>query len=424
MKRKYIFLYAVLLDMLTALAACSDKDDRGIRTELSLYAPQYTLGNNEGDSVQIAIVTEGKALSTVRIPYRLSSVNGAKLNEDFTLSDSAFTLQEGDSVAYLTITRKKVEAQKSFLLTLMPVEGVKLGALNYIQVDLMGANVNTFLDPTDMLALSKDYTIRLETALGERYSYTKQTRLAVEVVPSSTAVPGEHFRFANDRAQAVFKAGQSDGVVSLQFLKLEKGKDHIVLRLADSNKLVGGNNPTIDIRIVGPSDFAGTWEFVGVGNKNWWTDSWGMDTDLIVDGSSADRIKLEGTPETGYNFTPMLTGKLKNYFVAACRAPFKGERENYFQEAGGRPPKISLAEYEFETINVAFSETDTNNRKALVGLRFIQDEKKQRLLEMSIYDFEPTETNWNGLMEMMKYSASEPPYFLDGPIRIHWKLVQ
>lgn len=423
MKMKTKYLYGILLAMIASFFSCSEKQEGGNRTELSLYEPKYTLGNNEGDSIHIAIVTEGKALSAVRIPYRLSSIDGAVLNEDYTISDSAFTLHQGDSVAFLTVTRKKVEAQKSFLLTLNPVDGVKLGALNYIQVDLMGANVYTFLDPTGELALSKDYTIKLETALGEKFSYLKTTRLDVEIDPSSTAIEGEHFRFANDMPKAVFKTGQSEGVVSLQFLKLEKGKDHIVLRLADSNKLVAGTNGTIDIRIVGPSNFSGTWEFVKVGNKTWWTESWGMDTELIVDGSNADRIVLTGSPETGYNFTPMLSGKLKNYFVASCWAPFKGERENYFQEAGGRPPKISLAEYEFETINVAFSDTDSNIRKALVGLRFVQDENKQKLLEMSLYDFEPTETNWNALLEMMKYSASSPPYFLDGPIRIHFKLV-
>lgn len=423
MKAKYLLIYAMILTFTASIFSCDDKEEIGNRTELSLDEPKYTLGNNEGDSVKIAIVTEGKALTTVRIPYRLSSVDGAKLNEDYTISDSAFILQQGDSVAYLTIKRKKVETQKSFLLTLLPVEGVKLGALNYIQVDLMGANVYTFLDPTDELALSKDYTIKLETALGDKFSYLKTTRLDVEVDPTSTAVEGEHFQFANNSPKAVFRAGQSEGVVSLQFLKLEKGKDHIVLRLADGNKLVAGNNATLDIRIVGPSDFTGTWQFVRVANKTWWENSWGMDTKLIVDGSDADKITLAGSPETGYNFTPMLSGKLKNYFVAACWAPFKGERVNYFQEAGGRPPKISLAEYEFETANVAFSDTDSKLRKALVGLRFIQDSNKQKLLEMSIYDFEPTETSWKDLLEMMKYSASAPPYFLDGPIRIHFKLV-
>lgn len=425
MKMKYIYLWLFAVSLTAVFTACSHDEEDRLYTELSLDEPRYKLGNNEGDSVEIAVVTEGKALSTLKIPYRLSSTTGAKLDEDFTISDTVFTLQKGDSVAYLKVFRKRVTSEKAFLLTLKPTEGVKLGALNYIQVDLIGSNAYTFVDPTTELALSKDCKVRLETATGQRFVFTKKTRLDVDVDPSSTAVEGEHFMFKDGVKKAVFNRNQNIGTVSIVFLKLEKGKDHIVLRLSESNKFVPGANPAIDVHIVGPTDFSGTWQFQGVSNDRWWRNSMGADPAYLVDTVKTDRIILAGDPLVGFNFTPQLTGKLKNYFTTACYAAFKAERENYQQEAGGWPPPLlSLAEYEFETVNVAFSDAVNITRKALVGLRIFKDAKRNRVLEVNVYDFEPADPHWEQAFKSMKYGLSEPPYFLDGPLRLQFTEVK
>ena len=424
MIRKSIYAILSLLCLGITMVACSEHTESAPRTELSLKDPRYTLGNSVGDSVKIAVVTEGKALSKVRIPFRLSSKSGAVLNEDYTISDSVFTLNQGDSIAYLVVKRKAETDQKTFLLTLLPTEGVKLGALNYIQVELEGYNIYSFLDRSDELTMSREYTVKLTTPQGKKFSYAKDTRLEVEVDPLSTAVEGEHFQFTRRRKYVQFKAGKDEGTVSLTFMKVENGKDHIVLRVADKYKLKPGAYPTINIRIVGYNEFNGTWKFHSVYNKNWWKNDWGQNTDVLIDSVGTDRFTLVGTALGGYDFTPHFTGKLKNYFTSACRAEFKGERLNFLQEAGGNPPpRISLSEYEFQTINVAFSDTQSNIRKALVGMRMVRDENEKRMLEISLYDYEPVEPAWADVLKSMKMYQTEPPYMLDGPIRIRFTRV-
>lgn len=425
MTMKKTFIRFCLLILALVVVSCSKDDSINYHTELSLEEPHYILGNVVGDTVIVAIVTEGKAASTVRIPYRLSSSSNAVLHQDYELSDSAFTLNKGDSVAYLKVTRKAVSKPKSFLLTLLPVEGVKIGALNYIEVELLGQNIYSFEDKEGELGLTRDCVIRLQTARKSAFSFTKKTRLDVVVDPASTAQEGVHFRFMNDAKQAVFRAGQNTGTVTLEFLKYEKGKDHIILRLAEHTGLLPGTNPATDIRIVGPDNLSGKWSFQGITNKDWFINSWGYDPAVLIDTVQTDRMELEGTPAEGYQLTPHFEGKLKNYFIAPTKAKFVGERQSYFYEgAVGRPPKVSLTEYELEKVNVAFDKEHTNVRKALIGFRLLKTPQKEKILEVSIYDIEPTEPSWHELVVMMKYSYSEPPYMLDGPIRLHFKQIK
>lgn len=245
------------------------------------------------------------------------------------------------------------------------------------------------------------------------------------VDPASTAQEGVHFKFMNDAKQAVFRAGQNTGTVTLEFLKYEKGKDHIILRLAENTGLLPGTNPTTDIRIVGPDNLSGKWSFQGITNKDWFVNSFGYDPAVLIDTVQTDRLELEGTPAEGYRLTPHFDGKLKNYFIAPTKAKFVGERQSFFFEgAVRRPPKISLIEYELEKVNVAFDKAHTNVRKALIGFRLLKTPQKEKILEVSIYDIEPTEPSWHELVEMMKYSYSEPPYMLDAPIRLHFKQIK
>ena len=112
MKKTFIRFFLLILALV--VVSCSKDESINYHTELSLEEPHYILGNVVGDTVIVAIVTEGKAASTVRIPYRLSSSSNAVLHQDYELSDSAFTLNKGDSVAYLKVTRQAVSKPKSF----------------------------------------------------------------------------------------------------------------------------------------------------------------------------------------------------------------------------------------------------------------------------------------------------------------------
>ena len=74
---KKTFIRFCLLILALVVVSCSKDESINYHTELSLEEPHYILGNVVGDTVIVAIVTEGKAASTVRIPYRLSSSSNA-----------------------------------------------------------------------------------------------------------------------------------------------------------------------------------------------------------------------------------------------------------------------------------------------------------------------------------------------------------
>lgn len=422
MKIKKIFSISFLFLLNVIAVSCSQSDSNGNQTELSLDIPRYTLGNKVGDTVRVAIVTEGKAAHDVRIPFHVSSKLGAVQHQDFELSDNAFMLHKGDSVAFLVVTRKTESKPKAFLLTLDAVEGVKIGALNYVEVRLLGKNTYSFTEEEAELGLSKTCEVKLQTALGEKFSFNKKTRLRVEVDPKSTAVEGVHFKFKENNNEVLFKPNKDKGSFTIEFLKYEIGKDHIVLRLAASNGFAEGQYPTLDIHIVGPVNVSGAWIFQGVSNDKWIKGSYDCDAKLLVDTVKTDRLLIEGTPTIGYNITPQFKGKLKNYFIAPVYAKFMGEREMALVEYEmGRPPMISLSEYQLAKANVAFDEAQSSIRPALIGMRLITNKKKEKILELSVYDYEPTVGNWKETLNTWKEIYGEAPFMLDIPLRLYFK---
>ena len=195
--------------------------------------------------------------------------NGAEEGVDFSASEKVFHLKKGETEAQITLTRLRVERTKNMLMVLQTPSNARLGIMSYSQIDLVGANVYSFETSSDVLTLKKSYNIELRSDVGARFSFNDTTRISLEVDAASTAVEGEHFKFENGAKQAVFAPGSSTGTVTLEFLKLEAGKDNIILKVADSEGMIAGSNPSISIKIVGATSFSGTWAFKEVSNYQW-----------------------------------------------------------------------------------------------------------------------------------------------------------
>ena len=60
-------------------------------------------------------------------------------------------------------------------------------------------------------------------------------------------------------------------------------------------------------------------------------------------------------------------------------------------------------------------------KRQLIGFRLLKTPQKEKILEVSIYDIEPTEPSWHELVEMMKYSYSCLLYTsVAGKLRINY----
>ena len=422
---------AKLLFMLVGLVVCfSCSDNEQVSSNvIGVTTPKYSLTNKVGASLSVSI----KALKPVDADVDVPVVfNGAEEGVDFSASEKVFHLKKGETEAQITITRLRVERTKNMLMVLQTPSNARLGIMSYSQIDLVGANVYSFETSSDVLTLKKSYNIELRSDVGARFSFNDTTRISLEVDAASTAVEGEHFKFENGAKQAVFVPGSSTGTVTLEFLKLEAGKDNIILKVADSEGMIAGSNPSISIKIVGATSFSGTWAFKEVSNYQWLRDNIGGDTKVLFDGTAANDYFTFTASGKNYTFTPHFTGGLQNYFTAAGTATEAGKSREYFQElASGRPPRYELSMFKFDNINAAFSATDKDLKTIRVGFRLILDSKtKQELLEMTINDYAPTENTkamdwgetWKGTYETLRASG-DTPVMRSAPIRIHFTKV-
>ena len=422
---------AKLLFMLVGLVVCfSCSDNEQVSSNvIGVTTPKYSLTNKVGASLNVSI----KALKPVDADVDVPVVfNGAEEGVDFSASEKVFHLKKGETETQITITRLRVERTKNMLMVLQTPSNARLGIMSYSQIDLVGANVYTFETSSDVLTLKKSYNIELRSDVGARFSFNDTTRISLEVDAASTAVEGEHFKFENGAKQAVFAPGSSTGTVTLEFLKLEAGKDNIILKVADSEGMIAGSNPSISIKIVGATSFSGTWAFKEVSNYQWLRDNIGGDTKVLFDGTTANDYFTFTASGKNYIFTPHFTGGLQNYFTAAGTAIEAGKSREYFQElASGRPPRYELSMFKFDNINAAFSATDKDLKTIRVGFRLILDSKtKQELLEMTINDYAPTENTkamdwgetWKGTYETLRASG-DTPVMRSAPIRIYFTKV-
>lgn len=422
--KKTIFLMTLL-----CLVFASCKEDESTQTGMPVGTEKayYTLQNEVGATVRLGMKTIKPAETDLEIPVKFT---GAEEGVDFTASANAFHVKKGDSQAFITLTRKKVSASKTLMATLQPTNGVKVGMLKYSEVYFVGANIYSFDDTKAQLALSNAFAVSIRTDKGDRFSFNTETKLDVELDKElSTAVEGTHFKFANDEKKIVFKPGDNTGTIALDFLKLEKGKDKIVLRLPATDNLSVGKNSMMTIQIVGPANFNGTWAFKTVSNAKWLKDNMGANAEVLVDGTPEnDLITFKGDNDA-YIFTPQLKGKLKNYFTAPGKATYMGTRVEMMQEYGGWPmPKAQLSVLRIDNVNLSMDEKDQNIKQARVGFRLVKSKDTgEEMLEMTIYDYKPVEntikmdwgSTWKETYEMMEYSAVEgEPVMLSCPLRV------
>ncbi len=418
-------LFCLITVCSLVMASCSSDNDNPVSmSELNFDQARYSMAKGE---VELKIISDKAATTTVSIPVSFSGT--AVEGTDFTILEKAFTLKAGETEAVLTVTRileNIGDDVKELVVNLGTApDGFKIGIMSYTTVELLSnkAILMSFNANKGILSESTSYGITLETLEGKPYKVTQETKLNIEVDPSSTAIEGTHFEFVGGKYATVLK-NKNSGVVALKFLKKEEGKDKLVLRLAERDGYAHGDNATITLTINGPYLLAGTWAFDKVSNIEFYETMWGQDTSTFPTGNSSDKIQFEGNSHQEYTFTPTLNSDLKNYFgTSPCVITYKGEVEKTIEEESALLSQViaKIAVLQFPAINVNFSAAHVNTREAVVGFRIIESDGKQ-ILECTIDDFEPTDFMKN-IYDMYK-DFGEDPVMKSAPLRLHFTRVK
>ncbi len=400
MKQCVIVLIGLLL-----FSSCNPKEEPTSHLpQLTIEQLNYTLGKSK---VLIKLSAQEAPKTDLTVPVRFTG--DAKLGEDFELEQSAFTLKAGEKTALLEIKRKGdelSEAPKNVQIALEEAPaGYEIGLKNYCMLKLLGKDgfLLNFSKTEGELGFVSAFGIYIDAMKGPNYRQNTTTKFGIEVDPTSTAIQGVHFELL-DEAQAIIPRKRNRGAFKLKFLKKEEGKDKIILRFADRDGFAAGNNEKMTVIIKGPVDISGTWKFVAIANGKWLEDPnnyFNIKLDELIDLKEGDEIKLEGDAFK-YKLTPVLTGKLKNFFVEPCELVIDSSREDVLQESTNE--KVTLTRYKTEGVNVLFSPSKTKKRTALVDFRLIKDENAKETLECTLADFEPTSPDtpsWKTFYEMM-----------------------
>lgn len=268
---------------------------------------------------------------------------------------------------------------------------------------------------TDGLTVS----ISLTDLQGNAHKAEQADTFAVEVDAASTAVQGKHFDFVDGNKSFVVAQGKSSASLKLKFLSLENDEPVVlVLRLASREGFGFGNNDRITISVIGTIGISGTWVYSTISNKDYYESMYAFDVSGFPEGTKEDSIVLvPADKENEYEFTPLIKGDLKKYFVGGeCNISFVGEEETLFEELSGlKPYKAQVAYYTFPKLDYAFSGSVEQAKEGKVGFRMIKDENDNNILELTICDHQAP-----FLQDGLDWGFSSA----DLPVRVHFVRAQ
>ena len=200
-------LFCLITVCSLVMASCSSDNDNPVSmSELNFDQARYSMAKGE---VELKIISDKAATTTVSIPVSFSGT--AVEGTDFTILEKAFTLKAGETEAVLTVTRileNIGDDVKELVVNLGTApDGFKIGIMSYTTVELLSnkAILMSFNANKGILSESTSYGITLETLEGKPYKVTQETKLDIEVDPSSTAIEGTHFEFVGGKYATVLK---------------------------------------------------------------------------------------------------------------------------------------------------------------------------------------------------------------------------
>lgn len=389
------------LSLLALLAVLLFSGCRKSEPETTLFVSierlNYSLGSH---GTTITLQATAAPTTDLVIPYHLAGE--AKRGTDYELSAPNFILKAGETKAELQVKRL-VEGEKartfSILLT-PPASGpYKVSLKNFAYVNVFGkASYQANFNETKGTVLAETtFGLRISGIPSGRYRVDEDTHLELEVDPSSTAVEGVHFAFAQSKEVIVPRRERNaEGLFTIRTLKVEEGHDKLVLRVAERDGFAEGKGrPTLTLTLAGPEDFSGTWKLKAWANAQSLADNYGVTTAELIKPNQDDRMILTKSTD-GKSYTAELAFKdeLSEYFGKGKRTlPLVGERSISPEDTNVRAGYGLLL---FAGANLSFDAAQPEKGDVQVAFRLVPAEEagKKPELEVLILKFKPKATSW------------------------------
>ncbi len=389
------------LSLLALLAVLLFSGCRKSEPETTLFVSierlNYSLGSH---GTTITLQATAAPTTDLVIPYHVAGE--AKLGTDYELSAPVFILKAGETKAELQVKRL-VEGEKarifSILLTPPASESYKISLKNFAYVNVFGkASYQANFNETKGTVLAETtFGLQISLIPRGRYRVDEDTHLELEVDPSSTAVEGVHFAFAQSKEVIVPRRERNaEGLFTIRTLKVEEGHDKLVLRVAERDGFAEGKDrPTLTLTLAGPEDFSGTWKLKSWANAQNLAANYGVTTDELIKPNQDDRMILTKSAD-GKSYTAELAFKdeLSEYFGQGKRTlPLVGERSLKPEDTNVRAGYGLLL---FTGANLTFDATQPEKGDVQVAFRLIPAEEagKKPELEVLILKFKPKGKSW------------------------------
>lgn len=393
-----IFRPLTLLALLTLIVFSScRKSAPETALFVSLERLNYSLGSH---GATITLQATSAPTTDLVIPYHVAGE--AKLGTDYELSAPNFILKAGETKAELQVKRL-VEGEKArtFSIVLDPSSTAtyKVSLKSFAHVNVFGkasyqANFNA---SKDIVLAETTFGLRISGIPSGRYRVDEDTHLELEVDPSSTAVEGVHFAFAQSKEVIVPRRERNaEGLFTIRTLKIEEGHDKLMLRVAERDGFAEGTKrPTLTLTLAGPEDFSGTWKLKAWANAQNLAANYGVTTDELIKPNKDDRMILTKSTD-GKSYTAELAFKdeLSEYFGQGKRTlPIVGERSLSPEDTNVRAGYGLLL---FTGANLTFDATQPEKGDVQVAFRLIPAEEagKKPELEVLILKFKPKGASW------------------------------
>lgn len=364
---------------------------------VSIERLNYSLGSH---GTTITLQATAAPTTDLVIPYHVAGE--AKLGTDYELSAPNFILKAGETKAELQVKRL-VEGEKartfSILLTPPASESYKVSLKNFAYVNVFGkASYQANFNETKGTVLAETtFGLQISLIPRGRYRVDEDTHLELEVDPSSTAIEGVHFAFAQSKEVIVPRRERNaEGLFTIRTLKVEEGHDKLVLRVAERDGFAEGKGrPTLTLTLAGPEDFSGTWKLKSWANEQFLAGNYSVTTAELIKPNQDDRMILTKSTD-GKSYTAELAFKdeLSEYFGQGKRTlPLVGERSISPEDTNVRAGYGLLL---FAGANLSFDAAQPEKGDVQVAFRLVPAEEagKKPELEVLILKFKPKATSW------------------------------
>lgn len=393
-----------LLAAAIVLVACSKEEDTRPSVSFETAIPTTV----DGASVLSITVKDYTGSDPVTIPVTFSGT--AEKDVDYAVSAEAFVYGGTSPVTTIKVTPVEYGTGKTVSAALDIPGGFTIGKYTTSTFTLSDkVGYCSFVSKSAILTSSASIPVGIYDNNGSSFILQNGDEIAVSVnTDKSTAEEGVHFKFS-DKSAAIISPSKNQGSVEIEFLKLEEGKDKIVLTLQPTSKYSIGNYQETTIDILGSywDMLDGKWTMNEIlTDQKFYEEMWSdMCTgyEFIPTYNSEDNFIIniaEG------KFTPSFKSDFKNYFLGEANI-VKGEEVTY--HSGLDLSTVTVQSFIVDNVNRYFSGSDfSEDKEGYVGARIIDGPTSgTKLLELHIFDH-TSKSFMPELLDFEMYSENKP----------------